>query len=213
MDQMDWWILTDFMWHLFYTFAVMTTLFPPVFPPGFEYEPDFLTKEEEQYLLSVAKSVPLHNFLFQGFEAKRRVASFGHDYSFDTRTLSEGTAIPAPLIPLVVKVAKKLSIPPESVAELLVTEYPVGSVINWHRDAPPFELIAGVSLGAPVKFRLRPHDKNKQSRGSIISVDVAPRSLYVMKGPSRTDWEHSTTPVSAVRHSITLRTLRTQLES
>ncbi len=47
---------------------------------------------------------------------------------------------------LIAKVASHLSIKKEDFAELLLTEYPIESVINWHRDAPPFDLIAGISL-------------------------------------------------------------------
>ncbi|MBX9850590.1 MAG: alpha-ketoglutarate-dependent dioxygenase AlkB [Cytophagaceae bacterium] len=91
---------------------------------------------------------------------------------------------------------------------MLVTEYPTGSVINWHRDAPPFDLIAGISLLSDCKFRLRPHDKSKQCRTSIISFPVKRRSLYIMQGPARTDWQHSIAPVKETRYSITLRTLK-----
>jgi alkylated DNA repair dioxygenase AlkB len=109
---------------------------------------------------------------------------------------------------LVKKVAEKLHLEEQQFAELLVTEYPAGSVINWHRDAPPFDLIAGVSLHSDCTFRLRPYEKAEQNRKSIISLKVARRSLYVISGPSRTEWQHSIAPVKGLRYSITLRTLR-----
>jgi alkylated DNA repair dioxygenase AlkB len=136
------------------------------------------------------------------------VASFGYDYNFDKRSLAEGKTIPSQFNTLVVKVAAFLSIPPKEFAELLVTEYPVASVINWHRDAPPFDLIAGISLLSDCTFRLRPQEKKKQTRASVISFPVRRRSLYIMKGPARTDWQHSISPVKEIRYSITLRTLR-----
>jgi alkylated DNA repair dioxygenase AlkB len=98
--------------------------------------------------------------------------------------------------------------PSENFAELLLTEYPEGSVINWHRDAPPFGLIAGISLLSDCTFRLRPHDKAKQNRRSIISLPVRRRSLYIISESARTDWQHSIAPVKQTRFSITLRTLR-----
>jgi alkylated DNA repair dioxygenase AlkB len=94
------------------------------------------------------------------------------------------------------------------VAELLVTEYPPGSVINWHRDAPPFDLIAGISLSSDCTFKLRPHAEEKRNRKTTVSLTVANRSLYVMQGASRSEWQHCITPVKDVRYSITLRTLR-----
>ena len=105
--------------------------------------------------------------------------------------------------------ATKLGKAKNDFAELLVTEYPVGSVINWHRDAPPFDIIAGISFQSDCIFRLRPHDKMKQNRKSIISFPVRRRSLYMMEGIARTEWQHSIAPVKEVRYAITLRTLKT----
>jgi alkylated DNA repair dioxygenase AlkB len=189
----------------------MESLFPldPIYPQGFSYYPDFLSLSEEQNLLTEISKVELHAFHFQGYEAKRRVASFGYDYSFDKRSISKGREIPSAFHALIEKTAVHTRIRPESFQELLITEYPVGSVINWHRDAPPFDVIVGVSLLSDCNFRLRPHDKTKQSRSSIISLPVRRRSLYVIDGVARTEWQHSTTPVKSVRYSITLRTLKT----
>ena len=191
---------------------LMNTLFPiePDYPEGFKYIESFLTKQEELELHNAISKITLHSFIFQGFEAKRRVASFGYDYSFDKRILSKGQDIPIAFRPLTEKVAGLLAFSPDMFAELLVTEYPVGSVINWHRDAPPFDLIAGVSLQSDCIFRLRPHDKAKQGRGSVISVPVRRRSLYIIEGPARTDWQHSIAPVKEARYSITLRSLKSK---
>lgn len=188
----------------------MMTLFPtgPVYPEGFEYYPGFITREEEQQLLQAVQATPLHVFTFQGYEAKRKVASFGYDWSFDKQQLKKGKEIPADYTWLVEKVAGKLSLPPAAFVELLVTEYPVGSVINWHRDAPPFGLIAGISLQADCVFKLRPQEKEKQTRKATVSLPVERRSLYIMQGPVRSEWQHSTAPVKNVRYSITLRTLK-----
>jgi alkylated DNA repair dioxygenase AlkB len=189
---------------------MIETLFPVQqnYPSGFSYTPMFLTLEEEAQLLMAISAIELHTFNFQGFEAKRKVASFGFDYSFDKRILSKGNEIPAEFNSLIDKVASHTSISPDAFGELLVTEYPVGSVINWHRDAFPFDVIAGISLLSDCKFRLRPQEKTKQARGSIISFPVMRRSLYVISGEARTDWQHSISPVKEVRYSITLRTLK-----
>jgi alkylated DNA repair dioxygenase AlkB len=180
----------------------------PKFPEGFTYYPDFLSESEEQDLLNYVTSLELHPFHFHGYEGKREVASYGYDYSFEKKKLSEGKVIPDFFSPLISKVAGKVSVNENEFVELLVTRYPVGAVINWHRDAFPFELIAGISLQADCTFRLRPQDKPKQSRSSLLSFKVKRRSLYIMEGPARYDWQHSTAPVDNVRYSITLRTLK-----
>lgn len=190
--------------------AGMDTLFAltPLYPDGFEYFPDFISAEEEARLIEIVEQLQLRVFTFQGYEAKRKVASFGYDWSFETRTLSKGLDIPKEFFPLIGKVAAHLAIDANDIAELLVTEYPEGSVINWHRDAPPFDAIIGISLMADCVFRLRPHDKALQDRKSIISCPVGRRSLYVMRDAARSDWQHSTAPVKEKRYSITLRTMR-----
>jgi alkylated DNA repair dioxygenase AlkB len=191
----------------------MQTLFPveSIYPEGFSYFPDFLSIQEEDELLAAIKKVDLHVFNFQGFEAKRKVASFGYDYSFDKRSLTKGKQIPQEFDWLIKKTAVKIGIDPGLIAELLVIEYPVGSVINWHRDAPPFDLIAGISLFSDCRFRFRPQETSKQARNSILSLPVQKRSLYVMTGPSRSEWQHSISPVKQVRYSITLRTLKEKI--
>jgi alkylated DNA repair dioxygenase AlkB len=180
----------------------------PKFPGGFMYHPEFINEQEELDLLKYISTIPLHSFNFHGFEAKRRVASFGFDYNFEKRSLTEGKPIPNVFDPLISKVANKLHMAAGDFAELLVTQYPIGAVINWHRDAFPFEVIAGISLCSNCNFRLRPHDQEKQKRSSLLSFPVERRSLYVMKDESRYFWEHSTAPVIDVRYSITLRTLK-----
>lgn len=180
----------------------------PSVPEGFQYIPDFITPAEEQHLYDEILKIQLHTFTFQGYEAKRNVASFGQDWSFEKQQLSKGAAIPEVFSPLIEKVTQQLLLHKHAFAELLVTEYPIASVINWHRDAPPFDLIAGISLLSDCTFRLRPYDKAKQNRDAIISVPVTRRSLYVMQGAARTEWQHSITAVKQARYSITLRTLR-----
>ena len=187
----------------------MNTLFPDQFlPEGFSYQADFLTSTEEEQLLEEIEKIELHPMIFQGFEAKRKVSSYGYDWSFDKRVLTKGKEIPQAFDFLIQNIAKGFKIQKGAFAELLITEYPGGSVINWHRDAPPFDVIVGVSLLADCTFKLRPYDKAKQKRGAVISFPVKQRSLYVMKGAVRTEWEHSIAPVEKLRYSITLRTLR-----
>jgi alkylated DNA repair dioxygenase AlkB len=188
----------------------MLALFPlePVFPDGFQYYPDFINETEEEILLEAIAGIELNTFQFQGYEAKRKVASFGYDWSFEKRTLSKGQDIPPLFNGLLQKVAIYLMLPVKDISELLITEYPAGSVINWHRDAPPFDVIMGISLLTDCMFKLRPYEKAKQSRKGIISFPVRRRSLYVIKNEARTEWEHSIAPVKEKRYSITLRTVK-----
>lgn len=192
----------------------MNTLFPNdiIGPDGFHYSPDFLTEREEQQLIIDIGSLELHPLIFRGFEAKRKVNSYGYDYQFDTRTISIGENIPLAFNFLLEKISTWLSIPLEDLAEVLVTEYPPGSVINWHRDAPPFDIIVGVSLMSDCRFKLRPYDKTKQGRKSIVTIPVRRRSVYIIRDEARTDWEHCIAPVTETRYSVTVRTLVNSLK-
>lgn len=189
---------------------VMSMLFdvPPVLPPGFSYRPEFISSEEEQRLIGQIRNTELKAFQFHGYEGKRRTANYGYNWSFEKRTLSKGRPIPEHFHWFIERAAGHSGIPAEEIVQLLLIEYPPGAIINWHRDAPPFGTIMGLSLCGERTFRLRPHDKKKQGRGSIISLRVAPRSLYVIQVEARSEWEHATLPEDDVRYSITLRTLR-----
>ena len=188
----------------------MNTLFPaqPAFPEGFKYYPDFLSADEEVELCKEISKLELHNLNYHGYKANRKTASFGYDYNFDNNKLTRGKDIPAAFNFIVEKTASHLSIERNMFAELLITEYPPGSVINWHRDVPQFDLIAGISLLTDCTFRLRPYEKAKQTRSSIISFPVRRRSLYTMQNSARWNWQHSILPVKEMRYSITFRTFK-----
>jgi alkylated DNA repair dioxygenase AlkB len=177
-------------------------------PEGFEYYPDFISVQEESDLLNFISGIELQTFVFQGYTAKRKISSFGLNYSFDSRKVSEGEPIPSEFRSLIDKAAGCAQVPPDAFEEALITEYPEGAVINWHRDAPPFDIITGISLLSDCRFRLRPQDKALQTRNSIIAFTVKRRSLYIMKGPARSEWQHSIAAVKEKRYSITLRTMR-----
>ncbi len=67
---------------------------PPSYPSGFYYYPEFLTMEEEAALLEAARAVELDAFSYEGYKAKRRTASFGYDFHFDSGQLTKGLPIP-----------------------------------------------------------------------------------------------------------------------
>ena len=188
----------------------MNTLFPlePGYPPGFNYYPEFLSATEEAELCNTISKIELHNMDYHGYKANRKIASFGYDYNFANNELSKGAAIPAAFDWIIEKTANHIGVERNRFAELLVTEYPPGAVINWHRDVPQFGLIAGISLSTDCTFKLRPSDKEKQTRLSVISFAVQRRSLYTMQDEARWNWQHSIAPVKQTRYSITFRTFK-----
>ena len=60
-------------------------------------------------------------------------------------------------------------------------------------------------------MKFREHDRVRSKnlkRGEILSMELQPRSIYLMSGPSRESWQHSIAPVKELRYSIMLRDLR-----
>jgi hypothetical protein len=63
-------------------------------PDGFRYQLDFLSREEESFLLQNLKGLPFKEFEFQGFKGKRRVVSFGWRYDFNGGGLTKAEDMP-----------------------------------------------------------------------------------------------------------------------
>lgn len=174
-------------------------------PEGLAYRPDFLSTAEEAALIPRIAALPLKPFQFQGFEGNRRTVSFGMEYRFDGSGLRETEPFPDWLLPVRDRAAGLAEVEPEVFVHALIIEYAPGAGIGWHRDRPVFGDVVGVSLGseAPLRFRLKEGAKWRR-----FTLPAAPRSAYLLRGPARTEWEHSISPVGVLRYSITLRTLR-----
>lgn len=184
-------------------------------PNGFVYRPDFLTTAEEAELLSWFLDLPFERSLSaEGYEAKRRIVNFGWSYDFATGVLIPGPALPRFLQPIARKIAKWLDIPKTHVAEALISEYEPGAAIGWHRDNEGFESIIGISLSGWATLRLRPLESlrgkfrgESRSPKEVTSLEVEPRSAYLMQKDSRWKYQHSIPKLKALRYSITFRTL------
>ncbi|MBW3570408.1 MAG: alpha-ketoglutarate-dependent dioxygenase AlkB [Gemmatimonadetes bacterium] len=174
-------------------------------PEGFRYQAEVLPAEEERELVEHIRELPLKEFEFHGYVGKRRVISYGWHYDFGERRLQQAEDIPAFLLPVRDRAAAFADLAPGDLAHALVTEYGPGAAIGWHRDKSVFGDVIGVSLLSPCVFRLRRKAGAKWER---YSLTAEPRSAYLLRGPSRTEWEHSIPAVDALRYSITFRSLR-----
>jgi len=178
---------------------------PPDLPPGMVYRPEFVSAQEERELASWLDRLPFKPFLFQGFEGRRQVVSFGWQYDFSRSHLLKADDTPAELLPLRARAAALAGHRPQDLQQVLINKYEPGAPIGWHRDRPVFAEVVGVSLLAPCVFRLRRRTAEGFER---VSLTLAPRSAYLLAGPSRTDWEHSIPPAEALRYSITFRNFK-----
>ena len=177
----------------------------PALPEGFRYEPAVISRDLESELLDKIRTLPFKEFQFHGYVGKRRVVSYGWQYDFDEARLRKTEDIPEWLYPVRGIAARFASLEPTDLHHILVTEYSPGSAIGWHRDKAVFDDVIGISLLSACNFRLRRKVGSKWERASVVAE---PRSAYLMRGPSRTEWEHSIPAVDALRYSITFRNFR-----
>jgi alkylated DNA repair dioxygenase AlkB len=177
----------------------------PALPPGLQYWDEAVPREEERAILKAFTTLDFAAFAFHGHVGRRRVVSFGCAYDFEREAIRDAPPIPSFLLALRERVATFASLAPQTLSQALVTEYPPGAAIGWHRDKAVFGDVLGVSLGAPCLFRLR---RRVGASWQRTSLRLEPRSAYLLQGPARTEWEHSIPPTEGLRCSVTFRTLR-----
>jgi alkylated DNA repair dioxygenase AlkB len=176
----------------------------PSLPAGFLYEANFIDASEEQVLLDQIGPLAFKQFQFQGFLGKRRVVSFGWRYDFNGGGLSKTDDIPAFLVAIRQRASAFAGLASSDLQQVLVTEYTPGAAIGWHKDRSVFGDVVGISLLSPCTFRFR---RKKEAGWDRVNTKVEPRSVYLLRGPSRSEWEHSIPAVDARRYSLTFRNL------
>jgi alkylated DNA repair dioxygenase AlkB len=171
-------------------------------PAGFGYREDVISPGEEQAMVERFAALPFKPFEFHGYLGKRRVVSFGWRYDYADARLRDSDAIPPFLLPLRDRAAAFAGVPADSLQQILVTEYAPGAGIGWHRDRPMFEDVIAVSFLAPCVLRFR---RKHPAGWERASREVHARSAYLLRGPSRREWQHSVPPVDRLRYSVTFR--------
>lgn len=174
-------------------------------PEGFRYQAGMVAADEQADLLDRFETLPFVPFDFQGWKANRHVIYFGYAYDFTKGRIAEADPMPAWLLPWRDRAAAFAGLEPEAFPHCLINKYAPGAGIGWHRDRPQFEDVVGLSLGAPCTFRFR---RRSGAGFERVNLTAEPGSAYLLRGPARTEWEHSIPPVEALRYSVTFRSLR-----
>jgi alkylated DNA repair dioxygenase AlkB len=177
----------------------------PALPLGLRYQPALISTEEERELVGQLAALPFRAFEFQGYLGKRRVLSFGWQYDFNAMQIRRTEDLPPFLLDLRKCVALFAGLAPTDLQQVLLTEYAPGAGIGWHKDKPMFAEVVGLSLLSSCVFRLRRKTGATWERMALV---LDPRSVYLLRGSSRTEWEHSIPAVNSLRYSITFRTFR-----
>jgi alkylated DNA repair dioxygenase AlkB len=157
-------------------------------PLGVRYQEDFLSPSEEQDLLRSFEQLPFQEFEFHGFTAKRRTVSFGWRFDFSEGRLAKTEDMPEFLQVFRERAERFGDLASGALQHVLITEYSPGAAIGWHKDRSVFGDVLGISLLSPCSFRMRLRTGDRWQRQALTAE---PRSIYLLRGPSRTEWEHS----------------------
>ncbi|MGL5889269.1 MAG: alpha-ketoglutarate-dependent dioxygenase AlkB [Bacteroidia bacterium] len=154
-----------------------------ILPGGLDYQPNFLTPEQEKQLIQAIDALPWLTDL------KRRVQHYGYRYDYKARRINS-TMLAADLPDWGQKLALKLfsdGLAPFIADQLIINEYEPGQGITAHVDCEPcFEdVIISISLGSGCVMDFTHIDTKEH-----IPVFLAPRSVVVMSGESRYEWKH-----------------------
>jgi alkylated DNA repair dioxygenase AlkB len=180
-------------------------------PDGFVHRQNFISEAEEHELIREIQKLQLTPFKYYQFTGKRRTVSFGWEYEFGKSDITTAPDIPDFLLPVRTRAANLFDIDPNSLIQTSIIEYSTGSPIGWHRDIPHFGVVVGISLGAACRMRFRKYIRGRTKNlnpDEILSIELQPRSIYLMSGPSREMWQHSIPPVKELRYAIMMRTMR-----
>lgn len=164
----------------------------PALPEGFVYLERFLSPPQESDLLEKLGALPFEEARYRQYTARRRIVMYEPE-------------VPPWLQPLRSRVAQWMDLDPAELCHALINEFRPGTPLGWHRDAPHYGRVAGVSLGGWARMRLRRYPRGPDKP---VVLELAPRSAYRMEGAARWQWQHSISPTPELRYSITFRTLR-----
>lgn len=181
-------------------------------PPGLVYLPSFIDPAEERALLDESTTWEFRQVVMRGQPARRTVIHFGWDYDYDGWAIHPATPPPPSLRNLADRAAAVADVAPALLEQFLVARYPPGATIGWHRDAPMFGTpVVGISLGADCRMKFR---RRRDDDWLVHTLHLERRSLYVIGGEARRNWQHSIPPHREERVSITVRVLaRSRRES
>jgi alkylated DNA repair dioxygenase AlkB len=148
--------------------------------PGLVYVEGYVSRDEERELLRAIDGEPWLT------DYKRRRQVYGVAYS-GPQAGTKLKALPPWLSWLVTRVRHDGWLDAE-VVNAVVNEYLPGQGISAHFDHPAFgPTVVAVSLGAATSLEL---ENPRPPRPCKVTLDVQPRSLWVLAGEARSHWQH-----------------------
>lgn len=151
---------------------------------GLTYIPEFISAHEQDFLLS---QIDQQSWLT---DLKRRVQHYGYKYDYKARAVGNDAYL-GPLPDWLSPISKKLrndNIFPSVPDQVIVNEYLPGQGISAHIDCVPCfaDMIASLSLSSPCVMEF-----SNPKTGEKKSIALEDRSLIVLSGPARYEWQHA----------------------
>jgi alkylated DNA repair dioxygenase AlkB len=182
----------------------MNLLFDTPLIAGLRYQEEVISPAKERALLERLGGLELAPFRFHGWLGNRKTQSFGWRYDFEDASFAPTEPLPDWLLSVRERAAIFAGLDPNEFVQALIARYDPGAGIGWHRDRDVFEKVVGISLNTSATLRFRRRIGSGFRRASL---EVEPRSAYLLSGEVRHDWEHSIAPGQSPRFSITFRSL------
>ena len=104
-------------------------------PDGLVYREEFISNEEEDQLLALLSSIEFRAVVMRGQAARRTVRHFGLDYDYESGELVPADPLPDSMLWLRDRCAALMERDSADLVQILVSRYPPGAGIGWHRDA------------------------------------------------------------------------------
>eukprot|EP00026_Physarum_polycephalum_P014404 Phypoly_transcript_14915.p1 GENE.Phypoly_transcript_14915~~Phypoly_transcript_14915.p1 ORF type:complete len:238 (+),score=30.89 Phypoly_transcript_14915:241-954(+) len=192
---------------------------------------EFITQEEERKLLAAIDAQEWNT------DIKRRTQQYGAKYDYRTQNASHKENEKREVAPIpdsfefVTQRLLQQNIytdehPPD---QLIINEYTKGQGILHHIDAPKLwgPIVSTLSIGSPAVMEFRKPKKEDPTGKHTVDIILEPRSIVVLTGPARYDWQHGiaktvsfnwkgvkyTRPDDYRRISLTFRTIATRQDN
>ncbi len=140
-----------------------------------------------------------------GNTSRRTVRHLGLRYDYSSRVLRKGEPIPEELVPIMHQAAEFAALREGELVEAIVNRYPLGGSVGWHHDAPVYDVIVGVSLGAACTIQFRTEEASERR---VFEQLLDSRSACIMRDDVRNSWQHRIPPTKGERVSLTFRSLK-----
>lgn len=161
--------------------------------PGLRFEAEFITEAQEAACVAFFERE--NGAHWANTIRARQVQHFGYEFNYDTRRCDPDQPmkepIPEVLLPIIEKIAECGVMDGDRPDQITVNEYLPGQGIAFHMDTHSAftTTIASLSICSEVVMDFR-HPDGVRSEGVLLPA----RSLAVMSGASRYQWEHAIVP-------------------